>query len=202
MFNRVVGKLFGTPVSDMLSGYRVMSRRFVKSFPALSREFETETELTVHVMNLRVPHTEVPVGFKDRAEGTESKLHLQRRLQDPVAHRAPHPVRASRAVPRDHGRDLRDRRGRAGRPLFIEFGRTGLVPRFPTAFLAASLMVIAFLTWILGFILEGVTRLRRETSRLNYLTYSAPGTSTRRRPVDHPEQQPAPQQQHGDAGTR
>jgi glycosyltransferase involved in cell wall biosynthesis len=73
-FNWLVGRVFGTPVGDMLSGYRVMSRRFVKSFPALSREFEIETELTVHAMSLRVPGTEVPVGFKDRAEGSESKL--------------------------------------------------------------------------------------------------------------------------------
>ena len=189
MFNRVVGKLFGTPVSDMLSGYRVMSRRFVKSFPALSREFETETELTVHVMNLRVPHTEVPVGFKDRAEGTESKLntysdgfkilsliaHLIRFERPVLFHGIMGAIFAVVAIV-------------LAIPLFIEYGRTGLVPRFPTAFLAASLMVIAFLTWILGFILEGVTRLRRETSRLNYLTYSAPGTSTRRLPVDHPSQ--------------
>ncbi len=73
-FNWLVGSVFKSPVSDMLSGYRVFSRRFVKSFPALSREFEIETELTVHAMSLRVPQIEVPVGFKDRPEGSESKL--------------------------------------------------------------------------------------------------------------------------------
>ena len=71
-FNWLVGGVFKTPVSDMLSGYRVFSRRFVKSFPALSREFEIETELTVHAMSLRVPQVEVPVGFKDRPAGTTS----------------------------------------------------------------------------------------------------------------------------------
>ncbi|MET0861563.1 MAG: glycosyltransferase, partial [Microbacterium sp.] len=77
-FNWLVGRVFKSPVTDMLSGYRVMSRRFVKSFPALSREFEIETELTVHAMSLRVPQTEVPVGFKDRPEGSESKLRTYR----------------------------------------------------------------------------------------------------------------------------
>ncbi|KAF5294003.1 hypothetical protein FQR65_LT20014 [Abscondita terminalis] len=75
MFNRLVGSLFGERVTDMLSGYRVFSRRFVKSFPALSSGFEIETELTVHSMALRVPQREVAVGFKDRPEGSESKLN-------------------------------------------------------------------------------------------------------------------------------
>ncbi|MEO8750057.1 MAG: glycosyltransferase, partial [Allobranchiibius sp.] len=74
LFNRLITALFGEPVTDMLSGYRVFSHRFVKSFPALAREFEIETELTVHAVNLRVPQIEVPVGFKDRPEGSESKL--------------------------------------------------------------------------------------------------------------------------------
>ncbi len=74
LFNRLVGFLFGETVTDMLSGYRVFSRRFVKSFPALSREFEIETELTVHTMRLRVTQTEIRVGFKDRPDGSKSKL--------------------------------------------------------------------------------------------------------------------------------
>jgi glycosyltransferase involved in cell wall biosynthesis len=191
VFNRIVSRLFGLPVTDMLSGYRVMSRRFVKSFPALSREFETETEITVHSMNLRVPQIEVPTMFKDRAEGTESKLntvsdgikiltligHLIRFERPVLFHGLIGAVFAIVAVI-------------LSIPLFVVYGQTGLVPRFPTAFLAASLMVIAFLTWILGFVLEGVTRLRRETSRLNYLTYSAPGQHVKRLPLEHPE--PAP----------
>ena len=74
MFNRLTGSLFGSQVSDMLSGYRVFSRRFVKSFPAISRRFEIETELTVHTMSLRLPTTEVAVDFRDRPDGSESKL--------------------------------------------------------------------------------------------------------------------------------
>ena len=74
MFNRLTGWLFGSEVSDMLSGYRVFSRRFVKSFPAISRRFEIETELTVHTMSLRLPTTEVAVDFRDRPDGSESKL--------------------------------------------------------------------------------------------------------------------------------
>ncbi|WP_245631642.1 glycosyltransferase [Curtobacterium ammoniigenes] len=187
IFNRIVGRLFGLPVTDMLSGYRVMSRRFVKSFPALSREFETETEITVHSMNLRVPQIEIPTAFKDRAEGTESKLntvsdglkilsligHLIRFERPVLFHGLIGAIFALIAIV-------------LAIPLFVEYAHTGLVPRFPTAVLAASLMVIAILTWVLGFVLEGITRLRRETSRLNYLTYSAPGQPIKRLPLEHP----------------
>ena len=78
VLNGIVGWAFGTNVGDMLSGYRVFSRRFVKSFPALSREFEIETELTVHSLALRVPQTSMRVGFKDRPPGSESKLRTYR----------------------------------------------------------------------------------------------------------------------------
>lgn len=78
MINATVARLFGENVEDMLSGYRVMSRRFVKSFPASSRGFETETELTVHCLTLRVPSASVPVGFRERHEGSESKLNTYR----------------------------------------------------------------------------------------------------------------------------
>ena len=78
VLNRIVAGIFGDSMGDMLSGYRVFSRRFVKSFPAVSREFEIETELTVHSLALRIPSTSVPVDFKDRAEGSESKLRTYR----------------------------------------------------------------------------------------------------------------------------
>ncbi len=186
LFNRLVTTAFGTPVSDMLSGYRIFSRRFVKSFPAVSREFEIETELTVHTMSLRVPQTEVPVDFKDRPEGSESKLNTYRdgfkilslifqliRHERPLAfHTITAGLIAIIALI-------------LGVPLVVEFGRTGLVPRFPTAFLAASLMVIAALVLTIGVVLDGITRSRRESARLVYLGYEAPGRPRHSSPARH-----------------
>lgn len=175
-FNALVGRLFGAPVSDMLSGYRVFSRRFVKSFPALSREFEIETELTVHSMTLRVPQLEIPVGFKDRPVGSESKLrtyHDGFRILSLIA------------------RLLRHERPLSfysivaalfvlialvlGIPVFVDFLQTGLVPRLPTAVLAAVLVLVGLLALVTGLVLDGVLRLRQETARLSYLRYEAPG---------------------------
>lgn len=179
MFNKLVTKVFGTPVTDMLSGYRIFSRRFVKSFPAVSREFEIETELTVHSMSLRVPQTEFEVDFKDRPEGSESKLNTYRdgykilslifqliRHERPLAfHGLLGLVVAVVAL-------------LLSIPLLVEYAETGLVPRFPTAFLAASMVVIAVLIVTIGFILDGITRSRRESARLVYLGYSAPARTS------------------------
>jgi len=174
-FNRLVSGLFGLPVTDMLSGYRIFSRRFVKSFPALSKEFEIETELTVHSMNLRVPQAEVEVGFRDRPEGSESKLSTVKdgvKILTLIAHLIRHerPLAFHGIV----GGVFAVVALVLAVPVFVEYGDTGLVPRFPTAFLAASLMILAFLTWFVGLVLDGITRSRRESSRLVYLNYSAP----------------------------
>lgn len=174
LLNWVVAKTFGENVGDMLSGYRVMSRRFVKSFPAMAREFEIETELTVHTLNLRVPQTSVPVGFRDRAEGSESKLRTYRdgsRILSLIIGLARHerPVAFY---------------GLFGTlsllvavllviPIVVEFSETGLVPRFPTFFLACTLVIVGFLAWTAGLVLDGIRRARHETSRLTYLTYRA-----------------------------
>lgn len=175
MFNRLVGALFGEPVTDMLSGYRVFSRRFVKSFPALSREFEIETELTVHTMNLRVPQTEMSVGFKDRPQGSESKLRtyhdgfrILRLIGQLLQHERPVVfyglVSALFAV-----------LGLAfGIPVIVEYAQTGLVLRFPTAILASSLVLVAILSLVVGLILNGVLRARKEAARLEYLRWEAP----------------------------
>lgn len=174
-FNALVSRVFGYRVNDMLSGYRVFSRRFVKSFPAVSREFEVETELTVHSMNLRVPQAEVEVGFKDRPEGSESKLNtysdgikILRLIVSLVRHERPwlfHGLAGALVLIASLI---------LGIPIVAEFAETGLVPRFPTAFLAASLAIIAVLVWLLGLILDGIAKSRRETSRLSYLTFPAP----------------------------
>ena len=179
-FNRVVSSIFGRPVTDMLSGYRVFSRRFVKSFPAISRAFEIETELTVHAINNRVPQAEVPVGFRDRAEGSESKL---RTYHDGV--------RIARMITRllHHERPLALYSVLAaltaltavllGVPVVEEYVRTGLVGRFPTAFLAASLVVVAFIVLVVGILLDGLRKVRQETTRIAYMRIPAPPRATR-----------------------
>lgn len=180
-FNRLVSALFGEPVSDMLSGYRVLSRRFVKSFPALSREFEIETELTVHTMNLRVPTAEVPVGFRDRPPGSESKLRtyhdglrILRLIAQLLQHERPvllygmlSAVFAAAALI-------------FGVPVVVEFIQTGLVPRLPTAVLASSLGLIAILLWLVGVMLNGILRARQEAARLAYLRWDPPPWSVSR----------------------
>ncbi|WP_114559605.1 glycosyltransferase [Desertihabitans aurantiacus] len=170
MFNWLTSALFRDRVTDMLSGYRVFSRRFVKSFPAISKRFETETELTVHMMSLRLPCTEYPVGFRDRPEGSESKLstfgdgfRILGLLFELVRHERPAVfygalsflVAVLSLV--------------LGVPVVAEYAETGLVPRFPTAILASALMILAFLLGSVGLVLDGLRRARREAARLAYL---------------------------------
>lgn len=175
LFNRLVSALFGEPVSDMLSGFRVFSRRFVKSFPALSQEFEIETELTIHAASLRVPQTEVPVGFKDRPAGSESKLRtyhdgfrILRLIMQLLQHERPMVLYGWLGV-------LFGLVGIVvGIPVVIEYWETGLVPKFPSAILASSLVLLAMLMITVGLILNGVLRARRESQRLVYLQYQPP----------------------------
>ena len=174
-FNWLVSRVFGTQVSDMLSGYRVFSRRFVKSFPALSREFEIETELTVHAMSLRVPQVEVPVGFKDRPSGSESKLRtyhdgfrILALIVALIRHERPFLFYGVIGLVFALAGAL------IGLPVIVEFFETGMVPRFPTAILAVGVVILAFMAWMIGLILDGVLKARRELSRLNYLRYAAP----------------------------
>ncbi|MGI4896881.1 MAG: glycosyltransferase [Janthinobacterium lividum] len=173
--NQVVSRVFGEPVTDMLSGYRVMSRRFVKSFPAISRGFEVETELTVHAVNLRVPQAEVPVGFRDRAAGSESKLRTYRDgfailwwITRLARYERPLPVHALL------GGVFVVVALALGIPIVVEFAQTGLVPKFPTAILASALMMIAVLVTAVGIILQAVRHASDEASRLVYLQYPSP----------------------------
>lgn len=176
MFNKLVGWLFNTSVTDMLSGYRVFSRRFVKSFPALSQEFEIETELTIHSATLRVPQVEVPIGFKDRPAGSESKLRTFRDgfrilglIADLVRYEKPFSFYGVLSLV------LLIIAAILGIPVIVEFFETGLVQRFPTAFLASTIVVIALLSLVTGAILDGMLRFRRESVRLAYLRWNAPG---------------------------
>jgi hypothetical protein len=174
LFNRVVSKIFGRPVTDMLSGYRVFSRRFVKSFPATSRAFEIETELTVHAINNRVPTAEVPVKFVDRAEGSESKLRtyhdgfrIARMITRLMHHERPLALYSTIAV-----LTMLAAFGIAV-PVVQEYLDTGIVGRFPTAFGAASLVVVAFIILVVGILLDGLRKVRQETTRVAYMTIPA-----------------------------
>ncbi|MDP9821749.1 hypothetical protein J2S59_001558 [Nocardioides massiliensis] len=176
VLNGVVGAIFGSNVGDMLSGYRVFSRRLVKSFPAVSREFEIETELTVHTLSLRAPTTTRPVGFRERAAGTESKLRTYRdgfkilgliltltRHERPMAfYGAVAALHMMLAVA-------------LGTPVIAQFLQTGMVPRMPTMATAIALGIVACLSITAGLILDGMRKTRHELSRLVYLQQSCVG---------------------------
>jgi glycosyltransferase involved in cell wall biosynthesis len=175
MLTGAVGTLFGRDITDMLSGYRAFSRRYVKSFPALSQEFEIETELTIHSLHLRVSIAEVEIGYKERPEGGESKLRTYRdgvRILRWILHLA----RLERPT-LFHG-VLAAVFGLAalvlGLPVVLEYLDTGLVPRFPTAILASSIGLIAILLLVLGYLLDAIGRNRQEAARLSYLKHPAP----------------------------
>jgi glycosyltransferase involved in cell wall biosynthesis len=175
VFNRVVTVIFRRPVNDMLSGYRVFSRRFVKSFPAISRAFEIETELTVHAINTRVPQAEVAVGFKDRAEGSASKLRtyhdgirIMRMITRLLHHERPlalYSTLSALIVVFAVGISI---------PVIAEYAQTGLVNRFPTAILSASLVILAFIILVVGILLDGLRKVRQETTRIAYMATPPP----------------------------
>lgn len=165
--------LFGNRVSDILSGYRVMSRRFVKSFPALSSGFEIETELTVHALDIRAPIVEVDSNYLARPVGSSSKLHTVRdgwRILATIAQL----VRDERPLAFFLGiaSVLAATSILLGVPIVREFIDTGLVPRLPTAVLATGLMLAAAMSMVCGLILDTVTRGRRELKRMHYLMHS------------------------------
>ena len=174
VLNAVVGKVFGTNVGDMLSGYRVFSRRFVKSFPAISREFEIETELTVHTLSLRTPTVSIPVGFKDRPEGSESKLRtyhdgfrILRLIADLARHERPLAFYGFLAT-------LSMFFSLAfAAPVVWTYLHTGYVPRLPTLAVSIGFGVIACLEMTAGLILDGMRKTRHELSRLSYLQHRA-----------------------------
>lgn len=192
MLTGAVAGLFGPEVTDMLSGYRVFSRRFVKSFPALSHEFETETEMTVHALHLRLPTVELATQFKDRPAGSESKLRTYRdgwRILRLIA------TLARRERPAlFHGTVAAAITLAAlvlGLPVVLEYAQTGLVERFPTAILASAMMIIAVTVLLMGYVLEATAHQRQENARLAYLRLPAPGW----RP--HPTEPDAPRASGG-----
>ncbi len=176
MLTTLVAMIFGSRVSDLLSGYRILSRRFVKSFPVLSRGFEIETELTVHALELDMPQSESATVYKERPPDSESKLNtirdgirILKTIVKLLKEERPLPffgaiffVLASASV-------------LLAWPILVEYLETGLVPRFPTAILSTGMMLLAFLSLASGFILDTVTRGRRELKRLFYLRVPGPG---------------------------
>lgn len=171
MLSGLVAWFFGKRFKDMLSGYRIMSRRFVKSFPALADGFEIETELTVHALQLRLPIAERLTPYRERPPASSSKLRT-----------IPDGIRIVKLILRL----IREERPLeffswvsvllfalaliAGVPVVMEYLRTGLVPREPTAILATGLMLLSFLSFCCGLILATVTRGRIEAKRLKYLS--------------------------------
>jgi glycosyltransferase involved in cell wall biosynthesis len=176
LFTGLLSSLFGRSFSDIFSGYRVFSRRFAKSFPALSRGFETETEISVHALELVMPVGEVVTAYGARPEGSTSKLSTYRdgwRILKTILHlyRIERPVLFYGSFSLFLGALAIV----LAVPLAITYLDTGLVPRFPTAILATGLMILAFIAFFTGLILDTVVRGRREMRRLHYLSFPAPG---------------------------
>jgi len=170
LLTSIVAWIFGNKFKDMLSGYRIFSRRYVKSFPALSAGFETETELTVHALELRMPTDEVETPYKDRPVGSQSKLNTFRdgfRIlwMILVLVKEERPMQFFSLLSVALGLLALILMG----PIVIEYVHTGLVPRFPTAFLSMGLMILSSLSFACGLILDTVTRGRCEMKRMRYL---------------------------------
>ena len=177
MLTGLTALLFNVHLSDMLSGYRVFSRRFVKSFPFTAEGFAIETELTVHAVRLMMPMTEMDTRYKERPVGSVSKLNTWRdgfRILGTIGYlvREERPlVFFSTIAAAFVGVSLL-----IGAPVVSDFFHTGQVPRLPTAVLATGLMVIAFLSLTCGLILDTVTRGRWEAKRMAYLAMPGPQT--------------------------
>lgn len=173
LLNGMVRFIFGSYIQDMLSGYKVLSRRFVKSFPVLSKGFDIETEIAIHALELSMPVTNIEGAYRPRPKGSQSKLNTYRDALRIIwlitllfKHERPMQFfsfiwfvlfLASLGF---------------GIPVFIHYLQTGLVPRLPTAVLSMGIMLLAFLSLMTGFILDTVTRGRLEAKMLVYLQYS------------------------------
>jgi len=166
----LVARVFGNRLSDMLSGYRALSRRFVKSFPALSTGFEIETEITVHALELRLPIAEISAPYYMRSQASSSKLNTIGdgvRIFRVIVHlvKEERPLQFFSTI----FLTLVLISLALGVPVVVQFVKTGLVGRLPTAVLAMGLMILAFLSLFCGLVLDTVTRGRRELKRLLYV---------------------------------
>jgi len=174
LFNRIVAALFGPGFSDILSGYRVLSRRFAKSFPVTSSGFEIETELSVHALDLKIAAAEIALPYRPRPEGSESKLRTYRdglRILTTIVllYKELNPLSFFGAIA---GVLVLTSLG-LGLPLIQTYLQTGMVPRLPTAVLASGIMQLGFLSLGCGLVLDSVSQGRREAKRMRYLDLRA-----------------------------
>ena len=175
LFTGFFASVFDATFTDILSGYRVFSRRFVKSFPVLSRGFEIETELSVHALELDLPVGEVPTPYYARPEGSTSKLSTWRdglRILFTIVglYRSERPLTFFSAI----GVALAALSVVLSVPIFVTYFEEGIVLRVPTAILSTGLMLLAFLSIVAGLVLDTVTRGRREMKLIAYLQHRAP----------------------------
>jgi glycosyltransferase involved in cell wall biosynthesis len=175
IFTALLSGLFGRSFSDIFSGYRVFSRRFVKSFPVISSGFEIETEMSVHALELKMPVGEVETIYAARPEGSQSKLSTYgdgwRILRTIITlYRVERPALYYGII----GAFLLALAFVLAVPLVVTYVHTGLVPRVPTAILVTGISIVAVLCFFAGLILDTVTRGRREFRRMAYLSLEAP----------------------------
>ncbi|CAH1648062.1 MULTISPECIES: glycosyltransferase family 2 protein [unclassified Chelatococcus] len=180
MLSALVSMIFGKRNNDMLSGYKALSRRMVKSFPIKSSGFEIETELLIHVLELGLPVAEIKTPYRERGEGSESKLRTYRdgfRIIWLISHliRDEKPLQFFAAV----AAILALVAIALGVPVVVTFAETGLVPRLPTALLATGLVISSLLALTAGLVLDSVARARREFKLLSYLGLPAPAARRR-----------------------
>jgi hypothetical protein len=180
----MLARLFGRTFSDILSGYRIFSKRFVKSFPVLSAGFEIETEISVHALELRMPVAEQVTAYAARPVGSESKLSTYRdgwRILKTIMmlFRSERPLAFFGTIAAIFALASLI----LAAPLAITYLETGLVPRLPTALLSTGLMILAAMGMMCGLILDTVVRGRREVRRLAYLTYPAPLSAAETMPL-------------------
>jgi glycosyltransferase involved in cell wall biosynthesis len=166
----IVRHLFGDGFDDMLSGYKVFSRRFAKSFPALSGGFEIETELAIHALEMNMPIAEIDTPYRNRPLGSHSKLNTVRdgvRIVGTIVRllKEARPFAFFSAI----AAALALAAILLAIPLLAEYFATGLVPRFPTAVVVTGMMIVAFLSLTCGVVLDSVARSRRQLQRLHYL---------------------------------
>jgi glycosyltransferase involved in cell wall biosynthesis len=171
MLTSFLSSVFGQAFKDILSGYRVFSRRFVKSFPVLSDGFEIETELAVHALELAMPVAEVETPYYARPEGSFSKLNTWGdgfRILGTILklYRSEKPLRFFSVI----GGFLALVSIGLAIPIIVTYLEEGLVPRLPTAVLSTGLMIVAVLSVSSGLVLDTVTRGRREMKLLAYLS--------------------------------
>ncbi|OAP41358.1 glycosyl transferase [Sinorhizobium glycinis] len=191
IFNVLYRTIFGTDFSDIFSGYRAFSRRFVKSFPALSHGFEIETEMSVHASRLKLPVSEIELGYGRRPEGSHSKLST---FKDGAKILWMFVMLMKETRPFTFFSLI----GAAFlalslvfmTPVLIEYFETGLVPRMPTWVFSLVLLVISILLFTVGLILDSVARARTELLRMHYMTVARRAPREREKPLPTPAAHP------------